>query len=53
MTYTELHAAAAERSRDVFGRLLPADPDRVAHAWLAAARCTEEVDRALCIAAWR
>ncbi|MEV5874686.1 hypothetical protein AB0L75_10720 [Streptomyces sp. NPDC052101] len=49
---TELHAAAAERSRDVFGRLLPADADRFARAWLAAARYTEEVDRALCVAAW-
>ncbi|MEU9987723.1 hypothetical protein AB0E10_13115 [Streptomyces sp. NPDC048045] len=48
----ELHAAAAERSRDVFGRLLPADPDRFARAWLAAARYTDEVDRALCAAAW-
>ncbi|MGW2424814.1 hypothetical protein ACWC0C_37175 [Streptomyces sp. NPDC001709] len=48
----ELHAAAAERSRDVFGRLLPADPERFARAWLAAARYTEEVDRALCVAAW-
>ncbi|MFI6357209.1 hypothetical protein ACIBJF_32205 [Streptomyces sp. NPDC050743] len=48
----ELHAAAAERSRDVFGRLLPADPGRFARAWLAAARYTEEVDRALCVAAW-
>ncbi|MGW5542117.1 hypothetical protein, partial [Streptomyces sp. NPDC003998] len=48
----ELHASAAERSRDVFGRLLPADPGRFARAWLAAARYTEEVDRALCVAAW-
>ncbi|MFF7353732.1 hypothetical protein ACFZA1_13915 [Streptomyces filipinensis] len=48
----ELHAAAAERSRDVFGRLLPADPVRFTHAWLAAARYTEELDRALCLAAW-
>ncbi|MGW7527285.1 hypothetical protein [Streptomyces sp. NPDC054783] len=48
----ELHAAAAERSRDVFGRLLPADPDGFARAWLAAARYAEEVDRALCVAAW-
>ncbi|WP_445283130.1 hypothetical protein [Streptomyces sp. DSM 118148] len=47
-----LHAAAAQRSRDVFGRLLPADPDRFARAWLAAARYTDEVDRALCAAAW-
>jgi hypothetical protein len=48
----ELYAAAAERSRDAFGRLLPADPGRFARAWLAAARYTEEVDRALCFAAW-
>ncbi|MFE1886885.1 hypothetical protein [Streptomyces diastatochromogenes] len=48
----ELHAAAAERSRAVFGRLLPADTDRFARAWLAAARYTDEVDRALCAAAW-
>ncbi|MFF4839437.1 hypothetical protein [Streptomyces collinus] len=49
----ELHAAAAERARDVFGRLLPADPGRFARAWLAAARYTDELDRALCAAAWR
>ncbi|MEW2566232.1 hypothetical protein [Streptomyces sp. NPDC047070] len=48
----ELHAAAADRSRDVFGRLVPADLDRFARAWLAAAHYTEEVDRALCAAAW-
>ncbi|MFI2204865.1 hypothetical protein ACH47Z_29575 [Streptomyces sp. NPDC020192] len=47
-----LHASAAERSRDVFGRLLPTDPARFAHAWLAAARYTDELDRALCAAAW-
>ncbi|WP_369395474.1 hypothetical protein AB5J72_08760 [Streptomyces sp. CG1] len=40
-----------ERSCDVFGRLLPADPDRFARAWLAAARYTDEVDRALYFAA--
>ncbi|MFH8468487.1 hypothetical protein [Streptomyces sp. NPDC017991] len=48
----ELHAAAADRSRDVFGRLVPADLNRFARAWLAAAHYTEEVDRALCAAAW-
>ncbi|MFJ8494339.1 hypothetical protein ACIRBZ_39260 [Streptomyces sp. NPDC094038] len=48
----ELLAAAAERSRDVFGRLLPADPGRFARAWLAAGRYTDEVDRVLCAAAW-
>ncbi|MFE9450312.1 hypothetical protein [Streptomyces sp. NPDC006739] len=47
-----LHAAAADRSRDVFGRLLPADTDGFARAWLAAARYTSQVDRALCAAAW-
>lgn len=48
----ELHAAAADRSRDVFGRLLPADRERFTRAWLAAAVYTEAVDRALCAAAW-
>ncbi|WP_328843793.1 hypothetical protein [Streptomyces sp. NBC_00258] len=48
----ELHSAAADRSRDVFGRLVPADVNRFTHAWLAAAHYTEEVDRSLCAAAW-
>ncbi|MFD6191904.1 hypothetical protein [Streptomyces sp. NPDC060275] len=48
----ELHATAAERARDPFGRLLPADTRRFAQAWLGAAVYTEEVDRALCAAAW-
>ncbi|MFI6033455.1 hypothetical protein ACIBBD_04590 [Streptomyces sp. NPDC051315] len=48
----ELEAAAADRSRDAFGRLLPADTDRFARAWLAAALYTEEVERGLCAAAW-
>ncbi|WP_405957801.1 hypothetical protein [Streptomyces phaeochromogenes] len=48
----ELHSAAADRSRDVFGRLVPADINRFARAWLAAAHYTEEVDRSLCAAAW-
>ncbi|MFD8810552.1 hypothetical protein ACFV23_03390, partial [Streptomyces sp. NPDC059627] len=48
----ELFAAAAERSRDAFGRLLPADTRRFARAWLTAARYTDEVDRVLCTAAW-
>ncbi|MFJ8543660.1 hypothetical protein ACIRFH_16865 [Streptomyces sp. NPDC093586] len=48
----ELHAAAADRARDSFGRLLPADSGRFARAWLAAAVYTEELDRALCAAAW-
>ncbi|CAM5597535.1 hypothetical protein [Streptomyces griseomycini] len=48
----DLHAAAADRSRDAFGRLLPADPDRFARAWLAAAVYTDAVERALCADAW-
>lgn len=49
---TVLHARAATRDRDAFGRLLPTDPAHFAHAWLAAATYTAEVDRALCAAAW-
>ncbi|SER66224.1 hypothetical protein SAMN04487983_10209 [Streptomyces sp. yr375] len=48
----DLRAAAADRSRDAFGRLLPADTDRFARAWLAAAVYTSEVERSLCAAAW-
>lgn len=48
----ELLAAAADRSRDAFGRLLPADTDRFGRAWLAAALYTGEVERQLCAAAW-
>ncbi|MGW0599528.1 hypothetical protein ACWD11_20560 [Streptomyces sp. NPDC002776] len=48
----ELHAAAADRDRDAFGRLIPADADRFARAWLGAAHYTAEVERTLCAAAW-
>ncbi|MFJ5214643.1 hypothetical protein ACIP98_08010 [Streptomyces sp. NPDC088354] len=48
----DLHARAATRDRDAFGRLLPTDPVHFAHAWLAAATYTAEVERALCAAAW-
>lgn len=48
----ELHATAADRARDAFGRLLPADTPRFARAWLAAACYTGEVERALCATAW-
>ncbi|MDX3309911.1 hypothetical protein P1S61_12560 [Streptomyces sp. ME08-AFT2] len=48
----ELGAGAADRSRDAFGRLLPADTGRFARAWLASALYTGEVERALCAAAW-
>ncbi|CAL9279463.1 hypothetical protein [Streptomyces sp. SudanB25_2051] len=47
-----LHTAAASRTRDPFGRLEAADPRVFARAWLAAAVYTDEVDRALCAAAW-
>ncbi|MER6040837.1 hypothetical protein ABT136_08625, partial [Streptomyces sp. NPDC001856] len=47
-----LHAAAADRSRDAFGRLLPADTDRFARAWLTSAVYLREVERALCAEAW-
>ncbi|MFJ5278946.1 hypothetical protein [Streptomyces parvulus] len=49
---TELHATAADRGRDAFGRLLPADTGRFVRAWLGAAVYTEFLDRALCAAAW-
>ncbi|MFE2278172.1 hypothetical protein ACFXAE_13165 [Streptomyces sp. NPDC059454] len=48
----DLHAAAADRTRDTFGRLLPADTGHFARAWLAAAVYTDAVERALCAAAW-
>ncbi|WP_328869547.1 hypothetical protein OHT76_05185 [Streptomyces sp. NBC_00287] len=48
----ELRAAATDRDRDTFGRLIPTDVARFARAWLAAAHYTAEVDRALCAAAW-
>lgn len=48
----DLHAAAADRSRDVFGRLLPSDTGRFARSWLAAAVYTEAVEQALCAHAW-
>ncbi|MEU0185572.1 hypothetical protein ABZ312_31050 [Streptomyces sp. NPDC006207] len=48
----DLDRAAADRGRDPFGRLLPADTDRFALAWLAAAVYVDELSRALCAAAW-
>ncbi|MFE0203650.1 hypothetical protein [Streptomyces sp. NPDC058985] len=48
----ELHTTAADRTRDPFGRLLPADTGRFVRAWLGAAVYTESLDRALCAAAW-
>ncbi|MEV1010983.1 hypothetical protein [Streptomyces sp. NPDC049881] len=49
----ELHRAAADRGRDVFGRLLPADADRFARAWLAASLYADSAARTLCAAAWQ
>ncbi|MFD6324304.1 hypothetical protein ACFWOL_15855 [Streptomyces sp. NPDC058442] len=48
----DLHAAAADRARDTFGRLLPADTGRFARSWLAAAVYTDLVEQALCAHAW-
>ncbi|WTW96906.1 hypothetical protein OG216_27665 [Streptomycetaceae bacterium NBC_01309] len=47
-----LAASAADRGRDVFGRLLPADTDRLARAWLATAAYARAVDAALTAHAW-
>ncbi|MEW2134110.1 hypothetical protein [Streptomyces sp. NPDC005435] len=49
---TELHSSATTRSRDAFGRLLPADPTRFTEAWLKAREYTVALDRALCVAGW-
>ncbi|MEU1277157.1 hypothetical protein [Streptomyces sp. NPDC005805] len=49
---TALCASAAQRGRDLFGRLLPADTDGFATHWLAAARYTAAVAESLCAAAW-
>lgn len=49
---TALRASAAQRERDLFGRLLPADTDGFAAHWLAAARYTAAVAESLCAAAW-
>ncbi|MFC7217833.1 hypothetical protein ACFQLX_06570 [Streptomyces polyrhachis] len=47
-----LRRAAADRGRDHFGRLLPADTDHFAEAWLAAALYTEAAATLLCRTAW-
>ncbi|MFJ8922183.1 hypothetical protein ACIREK_22250 [Streptomyces sp. NPDC102415] len=49
---TALCASAAQRARDAFGRLLPADTDGFATHWLAAARYTSAVSESLCTTAW-
>jgi hypothetical protein len=47
-----LAAAAGDRGRDVFGRLLPADTGRLADAWLAAALYERAVGSVLTASAW-
>ncbi|MFJ5925573.1 hypothetical protein ACIQF6_23490 [Kitasatospora sp. NPDC092948] len=49
---TALRTAAADRQRDVFGRLRTTDHLAFATAWLAAARYQEELSTALCTAGW-
>ncbi|MFE5050882.1 hypothetical protein ACFRAI_31735 [Streptomyces sp. NPDC056637] len=48
-----LRRSAAERGRDGFGRLVSADTDAFARAWLATARYLDEASTALCREAWR
>ncbi|MGW6753352.1 hypothetical protein [Streptomyces sp. NPDC055006] len=43
-----MRRSAAERGRDGFGRLVPADADAVARAWLATARHLDAASIALC-----
>ncbi|MFJ9445434.1 hypothetical protein ACIRRH_26745 [Kitasatospora sp. NPDC101235] len=47
-----LRAAAVNRDRDVFGRIVTDDHEAFATAWLTAASYTEELATALCAAAW-
>lgn len=48
-----MRRSAAERRRDGFGRLVPADTDAFARAWLATARYLDEASTALCRKAWQ
>ncbi|MGK5530926.1 hypothetical protein [Streptomyces sp. URMC 129] len=48
-----LSAEADRRGRDVFGRLVGADPDGYARAWLATAVYLAAAERALIAASWR
>jgi hypothetical protein len=47
-----LAAEADRRTRDVFGRIGEADPDRYAKAWLAAAVYLTSTERALIRSTW-
>lgn len=49
----ELQRTAIQRARDPFGRLLPADTDHFARAWLGAALYAEAAEDSLCAAAWQ
>ncbi|MFG2655214.1 hypothetical protein [Streptomyces sp. NPDC048425] len=48
-----MRRSAAERGRDGFGRLVSADTDAFARAWLATARYLDEASTALCREAWQ
>ncbi|MFK4222564.1 hypothetical protein [Streptomyces sp. NPDC019890] len=47
-----LAETAADRRHDALGRLLPADPDAFAEAWLATAVYSSAAARSLLLAAW-
>ena len=47
-----LAETAADRRHDALGRLLPADPDAFAEAWLATALYSSAAVRSLLLAAW-
>lgn len=49
---TTLSTSASHRTRDHFGRLLPADTDAFTTSWLTAARYTAAVTESLCASAW-
>ncbi|WP_346427642.1 hypothetical protein [Streptomyces sp. AcE210] len=48
-----MRRSAAERGRDGFGRLVSADTDAFARAWLATARYLDVASTALCREAWQ
>ncbi|MEE1836809.1 hypothetical protein [Streptomyces sp. SP17KL33] len=49
----QLTAEADRRTRDAFGRLSEADPERYASAWLATAVHLASTERALVQATWQ
>ncbi|MFE4254090.1 hypothetical protein ACFRU3_32170 [Streptomyces sp. NPDC056910] len=48
-----MRRSAAGRGRDGLGRLVPADTDAFARAWLAMVRHLDEASTALCREAWQ